>query len=1225
MRIPQMLLILAVIFASCNGSDNTSSIERAHSPFVFRSVLDGQPRMITLALNDDLWVSYSAEKGGLYKAWKGGVNFDGAVYTTVHGPQPSSLGDSWFESASLSPWSFSRNGTAEETTLQYKGHKLDKGQAWLHYQLNTTAGEQIDIWERPEYIVSSEGLTGLERTFKTSNVPEGGEVALAINLSSVALETNISTDGNWSITESVSREAKGLKAMDIDGSLILNPNGETNFTSYFTSKPLIENPNKVEGAEGESERPIGYRLIARNDCKSCHNTYVATVGPAYVDVAEKYRNTPENVATLVNKVRKGGSGVWGEAAMNAHEDVPETDVRFMVEYIMSLDSLSEAKLAAIEAEPSPEDLEYVVPDSMGADNMFPGAIFKAYAYERKVVVLADLQPVPEKPVYAGIVPSVHAEGEDLAGTPDNFVVFAEGYLNIPKDNNYLFRLISDDGSRMLIGDQEIINNDGLHGADAVDGEIALAKGYHPFRVEYFNHQGGKMFSLQWKSFDSGAFEVVPPTVINHHANQQSGVDLAPLADNRRIPGDGSPLLEVHPSYDLSQARPDDFYPKVAGMDFLSDGRMVISTWDAAGTVYLLEGVESGDPAQIKVKQIAEGLAEPLGLRVVDDEIYVLQKQELTHLIDHNGDEITDEYETLSNNWKVSANFHEFCFGLAYKDDHFYAATAIAILPGGASAQPQIPDRGKAMRISKEDGSVEFVAHGLRTPNGVGIGKDGEIFIADNQGDWLPASKIVHVRDGAFFGSRAVDPIGTAELEMDPPVVWLPQDEIGNSPSTPSYLNDGPYAGQMIHGEVTHGGVKRVFVEKVNGAYQGCVFRFIQGLEAGVNRLEWGPDGALYIGGIGSTGNWRQNGKEWYGLQRLKYNEESTFEMLAVRAMSDGMEIELTEALPVGTGWDPAEYDIRQWYYLPTENYGGPKMDEERLNILSVNISEDRKKIFLELEGMKEEHLIYVHLPSSWISDQGSEMWATEAWYTLNSIPEGKPGMKVTPPPATPANMLSDAEKAEGWQLLFNGENFDGWHRYGGGEIGANWKVMNGTMTLTTNPKSGGGWEVKDGGNVVTDGEYENFELRMEWKIQPCGNSGIIYCVNEDEKFSEPWMTGMEMQVLDNTCHPDAKIEKHRAADLYDLIACEYEAVLPAGSWNKVRLIKRGPHVEHWLNGRKLVEYEMATPEWEKMLTNSKWKDYPDFGQYLKGHIALQDHSDQVWFRNIKIKPLDEEM
>ena len=265
-------------------------------------------------------------------------------------------------------------------------------------------------------------------------------------------------------------------------------------------------------------------------------------------------------------------------------------------------------------------------------------------------------------------------------------------------------------------------------------------------------------------------------------------------------------MDVHPSYNLTQARPNDFLPKVGGMDFMSDGRLIVSTWDSEGGVYILEGVETGDPGKIKVKKIASGLAEPLGVKVVDDDLYVLQKQELTQLIDLNGDDVIDEYKTICNGWTVSTNFHEFAFGLAEKDDFLYAALAIQILPGGASGKNQPPDRGKAIKINRHTGEYEFIAHGLRTPNGVGMGIDGELFITDNQGDWLPSSKLLHVEEGDFFGSRAIDFEGTEGLKMKPPVVWLPQDEIGNSPTQPTIISDGPYAGQMIHSEVTNGGV-----------------------------------------------------------------------------------------------------------------------------------------------------------------------------------------------------------------------------------------------------------------------------------------------------------------------------------------------------------------------------------------------------------------------------------
>ena len=451
---------------------------------------------------------------------------------------------------------------------------------------------------------------------------------------------------------------------------------------------------------------------------------------------------------------------------------------------------------------------------------------------------------------------------------------------------------------------------------------------------------------------------------------------------------------VHPSFDLFTLHDASFTPKVGGIDFLSNGKLVVCTWDSLGQVFILDNVQSGDPKLIKVKRIAFGLAEPLGLKVVDDKIYVLQKQELTQLVDTDGDEIIDEYRTICNAWGATGNFHEFSFGLVYKDGFFYAALATAINPGGKSTIPQNKDRGKAVKIGM-DGTYEVVASGLRTPNGVGIGVDGEIFIADNQGDWLPSCKIVHLTKGAFFGSYSVELYDIGKNEEKPPVVWLPQGEIGNSATQPGILKDGPYAGQMVHGDVTHGGLKRVFVEKIGGEYQGIVFPFTQGFEAGTNRLCWGPDGALYVGGVGSNGNWGQYGKKWHGLQKIKFNGKSTFDLLALRSKANGMEIEFTEPLATNVGSNLTEYAFTQWKYVPTMQYGGPKVDASVLNVLSASISKDRKKIFVELDGMKAGYVVMVNLPKTWKSTTAQEIWTNKGWYTLNKISEDK-GVVTSP-------------------------------------------------------------------------------------------------------------------------------------------------------------------------------------------------------------------------------------
>lgn len=205
-----------------------------------------------------------------------------------------------------------------------------------------------------------------------------------------------------------------------------------------------------------------------------------------------------------------------------------------------------------------------------------------------------------------------------------------------------------------------------------------------------------------------------------------------------------------------------------------------------------------------------------------------------------------------------------------------------------------------------------------------------------------------------------------------------------------------------------------------------------------------------------------------------------------------------------------------------------------------------------------------------------------------------------------------------WESLFNGKDLSGWHTYlkAGQPVTPNgWVVDNGTIHLT-----------KGGvGDLVTDKEYGNFELEIEWKIAKNGNSGIIYHVHEDPKFKSTYLTGPEMQVLDNVGHPDAKQGRdgnRTAGALYDLQKpITPNAAHPAEAWNKARLVVKDGHIEHYLNGKKVADYHNPSPEWDKMVEASKFKGWEGFGKYATGHIALQDHGNLVWYRNIRIREL----
>ncbi|WP_375582597.1 c-type cytochrome [Cyclobacterium xiamenense] len=449
------------------------------------------------------------------------------------------------------------------------------------------------------------------------------------------------------------------------------------------------------------------------------------------------------------------------------------------------------------------------------------------------------------------------------------------------------------------------------------------------------------------------------------------------------PGHGVPLQGVHPSYTLETLHSDAFKPRVGGMDFLPDGRLLVSTWDSIGGLYLLDGILDGDSAPVRVKRIASGLAEPLGVKVVDGEVFVLQKHELTQLIDHDGDDLMDEYRVVCDGWGVRDDFHEFAFGLVYKEDHFYITLSMAMRL--MENERQLADRGRTLKIDRQ-GNYEWMDYGLRTPNGIGLGMEDEIFVTDNQGQWLPANKLIHVRKGVYNGMAwgLSEEEARNPPEMVPPAIWLPDKEIGNSPSEPILMKDGPYKGQLLHGDVSNGGIKRDFLESVKGEYQGAVFRFSQGFTAGVNRLVWGPDGALYVGEVGMVGGWSWKENQ-YGLEKIRYNGQSTFEMLAIRAKPDGFEIELTE--PISTkDLDPSLLELQQWRYEPTPAYGGPKLDLTQLSVEEMVLAENGKKIQVKVPGLKEEHVVYFKLREDLRSQQGNSLWSSEAWYTLNHIP-----------------------------------------------------------------------------------------------------------------------------------------------------------------------------------------------------------------------------------------------
>lgn len=1077
------------------------SIERPRDIWVFRSVLDKHARMLTIHLHEDLFVAYDATYCGLYEAWSGNVKLDGSVYTTVHGPQPTSEGFPYINNdPDTSTWAIVQNGIKKVVQPNYKGYRLINNQVRLQYEIPVGNGKFATVYEIPEAIPSSGGNIGLSRTFTTSNVPAGTTLTVAVTYRDLANANAITTNGKLY----PSNRAEGWQG----GTLFLNSNGQTKFDMVFDKQTT-----SVQNFPWDSPQPT--------------------------PVAAYQQDVPQD---------------------------REQGLSFRLYYIG--EDLSEFK------------------------ELVPG----------------------QTPNYSVVIPTVNLnEDSEYGANTEYFIGQITGFVVAPTAGTYEFRLYSDDGAKFSVAGKELGVNPGPRGLGDTPGggPIELKEGENPIEIFWQQNAGGVGIKLEWKKPGDSEFSVVPASALT----TPKGEVRVTAPGKKRIfgqiqtpYGDGRPLEAVHPSFDLKTVRPESFKPKVGGIDFFSNGDMVICNWEPDGGVYRISNY-NGPREQIKVKRIAFGLAEPLGIKVVNDKLYVLQKQELTQLIDHDGDGVMDEYRCIANGWGVTDNFHEFAFGLGYRNGKFYGNLATAINPGGASTYPQNEDRGHVIEIDEKTGAYRLISRGLRTPNGVGMGPKGQMYISDNQGDWLPVSKIMLLKEGVFYGNRSVDPEGTKNLKDFPPVVWLPQNEIGNSPSQIAPFNVGPYKDQMVHGDVTHGGLKRVFVEVVDGVYQGAVFRMTQGLESGVNRVVRGPDGAYYIGGVGSSGNWGQTGKLPYGLQQLKYNGKTTFEMAEVRAKANGMELFLTEPLAVGSGETPQYYKVQQFTYVPTKEYGGPKVDEQDVPVKSVTISRDRKTVFLELDGLKEGYVTYIRTSPTLQGKSGQRIWTTEAWYTLNKKPSVTARVNPATVHAAPSSITA-AERQDGFVGIFQGRNLDNFKGYRTDERPKGWTVENGSLVYT--PGVGGG-------NLVTKEQFGDFDLRFSWRISKGGNSGVIYRATEEER--QPYMTGIEYQVLDNVDGYDGRNPFTSAASIYALYAPEFDVTKPVGEWNESRIVARGSKVYHYLNGYLVASADTTSEIWNAKIANSKFAAWPNFAKPRIGHIAFQDHGNPVAFRNIRIKKL----
>ncbi len=435
--------------------------------------------------------------------------------------------------------------------------------------------------------------------------------------------------------------------------------------------------------------------------------------------------------------------------------------------------------------------------------------------------------------------------------------------------------------------------------------------------------------------------------------------------------------------------------EVGGLDFLADGAPIVC--NRRGEVYVVENAYAEPPRGVGYRKIAEGLHEPLGLAVRTDSdgeaAYLVQRAELTRLLDRDGDGNVDRYETFSDDWGVSGNYHEFAFGPKF-DAEGNAWVTLNIGFCGSLGKSLVPYRGWALKITP-DGETIPVCDGLRSPNGIGFWTDGTPFYVDNQGDYVATNRMSQLAPGSWHGHPASlrwrDDLDSpdARPRRQPASVWFPYKKMGQSAADIALDTTGgsfgPFAGQFFVGDQTLAAVMRVDLEQVTGHWQGACFPFLEGLASGVNRLAFAPDGSLFAGE--TDRGWASVGRKRYGLERIVYTGSPPFDIQHMRARSDGFVLEFTQDVDPATGGDPASYSMSSYTYDYHADYGAPEKDTAEVRIVSATVT-DRRKVRLVVEPLRPG---YVHeLNAGGVRTTGGEdLLHANAYYTLQNVP-GRP-------------------------------------------------------------------------------------------------------------------------------------------------------------------------------------------------------------------------------------------
>ncbi len=455
--------------------------------------------------------------------------------------------------------------------------------------------------------------------------------------------------------------------------------------------------------------------------------------------------------------------------------------------------------------------------------------------------------------------------------------------------------------------------------------------------------------------------------------------------------------------------PKEIYLEVGGLATMPDGRIAVST--RRGEIWIIENPYQKSNHQVHYKRFASGMHEVLGLAYRDGAFYCSQRGELTKITDTDRDGVADLYEPVYQ-FDISGNYHEYTYGPVFdKNGDMLVTLNLAWVGFGEGKFAKW--RGWLVKIHP-DGTLEPFAAGLRSPAGYSINDQGDIFYGENQGDWVGSGRVTHLAKGDFAGNPgglkwAKEPNSPFRLTLEEiqdngapmyeaaakvknlklPAVWFPHAIMGIS--TSDIIQDttrgkfSPFPGQYFVADQGQSKIMRMGLEKVNGVYQGFCINYREGFQSGILRERFGLDGSMFVG-MTSRG-WGSTGKDEFGLQRLLWNGQMPFEIQDIQAKSDGFEINFTQAVDVASVKKAASYALRSYIYKYQHQYGSPIIELKNLKISAVEVSADKRKVRLVIEGLRQYYIHEFKLEGI-RNEAGEPLLHETAYYTLNQIPSG---------------------------------------------------------------------------------------------------------------------------------------------------------------------------------------------------------------------------------------------